>query len=94
VLTNDNPRTEDPDRIIEGIAEPLLAAGRKEGEDFVRLPDRREAIRYAFRQARAGDLVLLAGKGHEPYIIMGTTHLPWDDREVAREELRALATTA
>jgi UDP-N-acetylmuramoyl-L-alanyl-D-glutamate--2,6-diaminopimelate ligase len=56
----------------------------------VRVPDRRDAMRRAFRQARPGDVVLVAGKGHEPYVIVGHEHLPWDDREVAREELRAL----
>jgi UDP-N-acetylmuramoyl-L-alanyl-D-glutamate--2,6-diaminopimelate ligase len=90
VLCNDNPRTEDPRRILDQIAGAMLAAGRREGADFVRIPDRREAMRHAFGRAREGDVVLIAGKGHEPYLIIGTEYLPWDDREVAREELHAL----
>ena len=91
VLTNDNPRTEDPAAIIDQIATAMADAGKRDDIDFVRIPDRRAAMRYAFAQARAGDVVLLAGKGHEPYLIVGTEYLPWDDREVAREELRTLA---
>ncbi|MGB2695810.1 MAG: UDP-N-acetylmuramoyl-L-alanyl-D-glutamate--2,6-diaminopimelate ligase, partial [Dehalococcoidia bacterium] len=94
VLTNDNPRTEDPSAIIDTIAAAMIEGGRREGDDFVRIPDRREALRYAFTHAREGDVVLVAGKGHEPYTIIGHEHLPWDDREVAREELRALAAKA
>ena len=89
VLCNDNPRTEDPGVIIEQIAQAMLRAGKREGDDFIRLPDRRAAMRYAFEHARVGDVVLIAGKGHEPYLIVGSEYLPWDDREVAREELRA-----
>jgi UDP-N-acetylmuramoyl-L-alanyl-D-glutamate--2,6-diaminopimelate ligase len=94
VLCNDNPRTEDPARILDQIAGSLAAAGRREGDAFVRIPDRREAMRHAFGLAREGDVVLVAGKGHEPYLIVGTEYLPWDDREVAREELRALRVSA
>ncbi len=94
VVCNDNPRTEDPQIIIEAIAQAMRDAGREEGRDFARIPDRREAMRQAFRLARAGDLVLIAGKGHEPYLIFGSEYLPWDDRKVAREELRALGVGA
>lgn len=90
VLCNDNPRTEEPARILDQIAQSMLDAGKSEGAGFVRIPDRREAMRHAFGLAREGDVVLVAGKGHEPYLIVGTEYLPWDDREVAREELRAL----
>ncbi len=90
VLSNDNPRTEEPDAIIDQIAEAMLQAGRREGDDFIRLPDRRMAMRYAFEHAGVGDVVLIAGKGHEPYLIVGDEYLPWDDREVAREELLAI----
>ena len=90
VICNDNPRTEDPLEIIEQIAGAMLAAGKHEGHDFVRIPDRRDAMRYAFENARAGDVVLVAGKGHEPYLIVGTEYLPWDDRDVAREVLAEL----
>ncbi|MEX2237035.1 MAG: UDP-N-acetylmuramoyl-L-alanyl-D-glutamate--2,6-diaminopimelate ligase [Dehalococcoidia bacterium] len=90
VICNDNPRTEDPLEIIETIANAMLAAGKHEGHDFVRIPDRRDAMTFAFEKARAGDVVLVAGKGHEPYLIVGDQYLPWDDREVAREVLQEL----
>ena len=87
VLCNDNPRTEEPEAIIDQIARAMLEAGRREGDHFVRIADRRLAMRYAFEHAGSGDVVLVAGKGHEPYLIVGTEYLPWDDREVARAEL-------
>lgn len=87
VICNDNPRTEDPLDIIEAIAGAMLEAGKHEGHDFVRIPDRRDAMKFAFENAHAGDVVLVAGKGHEPYLIVGDQYLPWDDRQVAREVL-------
>src|SRR5262249_27776915 len=79
----DNPRTEDPAAIVEEIRVGVLAAGG----DATVLVDRREAIREALHRARPGDVVLLAGKGHETYQeIAGVKH-PFDDREVAREML-------
>ncbi len=87
VLTNEDPRFEDPDRIIADIAGVLAGAGRREGHDFIRVPDRRGAIRAAFDRARPGDLVVLAGKGHEQSIIAGDHKLPWDEQRVAEEEL-------
>jgi UDP-N-acetylmuramoyl-L-alanyl-D-glutamate--2,6-diaminopimelate ligase len=91
VLTNDNPFGEDPDAIIAEIVEGLREAGRHEGDHFVAIPDRREAIAHAFAMAVEGDIVLLAGKGHEQSITIGETVIPWDDRQVARELLRELA---
>jgi len=88
ILTNDNPFSEDPDGIIAEIAEGLRRAGRHEGHHFVAIPDRREAIAHAFAMAVEGDVVLLAGKGHEQSITIGETAIPWDDRRVARELLR------
>ena len=88
VLTNEDPRREDPDAIIEAIASGLREAGRDEERDFARVPDRREALRYAFARARAGDTVLLAGKANEPSIVMGTAHHPWDEAAVATELLK------
>jgi UDP-N-acetylmuramoyl-L-alanyl-D-glutamate--2,6-diaminopimelate ligase len=92
VLTNEDPRSEDPDAIIEAIAAGLRDAGRREGDDFVRIPDRRQAIAYAFERAGDGDVVLLAGKGSEQTMVFGDQHVPWDERAVAREllELRRL----
>ena len=90
VLTNEDPRTEAPEAIIDGIVGGLTEAGRREGEDFVRVLDRREAIRYAFERAKEGDTVLLAGKATEQSIVVGREHVPWDERKVARELLREI----
>ena len=92
VLTNEDPRSEDPDAIIADIAAGLVEAGRHEGSDFVRILDRREAISHALALARPGDVVLLAGKGAEQSIVIGDEHLLWDERVVARELLSAMAT--
>ena len=83
VLTNDNPRTEDPRRILEGI--------RSGCPDGLRIePDRRAAIGLAFSVARDGDMVVIAGKGHEQGQVVGDVVEPFDDRAVARAELAAL----
>jgi UDP-N-acetylmuramoyl-L-alanyl-D-glutamate--2,6-diaminopimelate ligase len=87
VLTNEDPRHEDPDVIIEAIAAAMRRAGRREGSDFVKVPDRRQAIAYAFAHAQAGDTVLLAGKATEPFMVFGDQRVPWDERAVARELL-------
>ncbi len=87
VITNDNPFSEDPEAILAEIARGLEEAGRHEGHHFVRIPDRREAIAHALVMAVEGDIVLLAGKGHERSITVGDAVIPWDDRQVAREIL-------
>lgn len=87
VLTNDNPFSEDPEAILAEIARGLEQAGRHEGHHFVRIPDRREAIAHALAMGVEGDIVLLAGKGHERSITVGNTVIPWDDRRVAQEVL-------
>lgn len=84
VLTNDDPYTENEMAILEDIAEGI---DRREGEGLVLLVDRRSAIEYALEQAQEGDTVLLAGKGCEQVIVLGTEFVPWDDREVVREIL-------
>ena len=91
IVTSDNPRTEDPRAIIQAI-EPGVKAGLKEaGRGHYRVqPDRRQAIEDAIKEARPGDLVVIAGKGHEDYQIIGTTKHPFDDRVVARETIKAL----
>lgn len=83
VMTSDNPRTESPDAILDEI-EPGV---RESGRPFLREPDRKKAIAMALEEARAGDAVLIAGKGHEPYQIIGKTKSVFDDRLVAREIL-------
>jgi UDP-N-acetylmuramoyl-L-alanyl-D-glutamate--2,6-diaminopimelate ligase len=90
VLTNEDPRREPPEAVIAQIAAAMVAAGAREGERFARVVDRREAIAAAFALARPGDVVLLTGKGHEGSILIGDGRLPWNEREVARAELRRL----
>ncbi|GAC1496632.1 MAG: UDP-N-acetylmuramoyl-L-alanyl-D-glutamate--2,6-diaminopimelate ligase [Ktedonobacteraceae bacterium] len=88
VITDEDPREEDREGILQAIADGSRAAGRREGTDFLCIADRTTAIATAFAHAQAGDTVLLAGKGHEQSIIMGREKMPWDDREVARAQLR------
>ena len=82
VLTSDNPRTEDPGEILKEIE-----AGLKPGVPTVTIEDRREAIGQTVKQARPGDVIVIAGKGHETYQIIGREKMPMDDREIAREAL-------
>ena len=88
VVTSDNPRSEDPVAIIDEILEGVIAH-RPNGPDVV-LPDRREAIAEALRAARPGDVVMIAGKGHETGQEFAAVTHPFDDRDVAGEELDAL----
>ena len=83
VVTSDNPRTEDPAAIAAEVAEGVT------GCDSVEILDRREAIRWALERARPGDAVLLAGKGHEAYQIVGTEKRPFDERRMVRDCLAA-----
>ncbi len=98
VLTSDNPRSEDPLAILREVEQGLGAMKRVEAErlgeserGYVALIDRREAIALAIQSARPGDTVVIAGKGHEDYQIIGRERLPFDDREEARRALRRLA---
>jgi len=94
VFTNEDPRSEDPAAIVRDIGGHAENAGRIRGQDFIEIEDRREAIREAFARAKPGDLVLIAGKGHEKSMVYADRSIPWDDREVAREELAALGYVA
>jgi UDP-N-acetylmuramoyl-L-alanyl-D-glutamate--2,6-diaminopimelate ligase len=85
VLTSDNPRSEDPVAIINDAVVGLQKTGVKYSVE----PDRRKAIALAIGEARPGDIVLLAGKGHEKVQVTREGSLPFDDLEVAREALRA-----
>ncbi|MBI5183597.1 MAG: UDP-N-acetylmuramoyl-L-alanyl-D-glutamate--2,6-diaminopimelate ligase [Nitrospinae bacterium] len=86
IITSDNPRGEDPQKIVEDIERGIKGVSW-EGEYNVIL-DRHEAIEYGINKARPGDIVIIAGKGHETYQIIGNTMVHFDDREVAREVLR------
>ncbi len=88
VITDEDPREEDRHAILREIAQGAEAVGKQQGRDFLCIADRTDAIAAAFAQASSGDTVLLAGKGHEQSIIMGREKWPWDDRRVAREQLR------
>jgi len=83
VVTSDNPRSEDPQDIIDQIMR-----GVRDSSKFTVEPDRATAIKLAIGMAQAGDLVLIAGKGHETYQIFKDRRIHFDDREVAREALR------
>ncbi len=85
ILSSDNPRSEDPLKIISDI---VVGVQKTNGKYLIE-PDREKAIGLAFDQARTGDIVLLAGKGHENYQILADGTLDFDDREVAREALRS-----
>ena len=87
VITSDNPRTEDPDSIIEMIIEGIPIESRP---NVTVEPDRRAAIGKALAMARTGDLVVIAGKGHEDYQIFAAETIHFDDREVARDILSEL----
>lgn len=88
VLTSDNPRTEDPCRILLDVEVGLQHKGKRKDEDYVVIESRSEAIRHALSKALPGDLVLIAGKGHEDYQIIGAERRHFDDREEARKALQ------
>lgn len=87
IVTDEDPRLEDPRVINEQVADGARGAGAVDGESLLVIDDRREAIARAVAEARPGDVVLLAGKGHEGSIFYGTEKRPWDDRVAAREAL-------
>ncbi len=88
ILTNDNPRMEDPARILGEIR-----AGFRRPDSVACIPDRRSAVAAGVREAKPGDAVLIAGKGHETVQVIGRERISMDDRELAREALRAAAAT-
>jgi UDP-N-acetylmuramoyl-L-alanyl-D-glutamate--2,6-diaminopimelate ligase len=98
IATSDNPRTEDPLKILHEIERGIVEAGldpiqeaavqREDASGYLVVPDRRRAIHLAIEIARPRDVVLIAGKGHETYQIVGAERHPFDDREEARQCLR------
>jgi UDP-N-acetylmuramoyl-L-alanyl-D-glutamate--2,6-diaminopimelate ligase len=95
VVTSDNPRTEEPQEILRQVESGVNRSGLsklavselKSSPGYCVEADRRAAIRIAVDAAAAGDTVLIAGKGHEDYQILGATKIHFDDREVAADEL-------
>lgn len=90
VLADEDPRGEDPLAILEEIAAGAEAVGRRRDRDLLLVPDRAAAIATAFERARPGDIVLLAGKGHERTILYADGPRPWDERSAAETALVAL----
>ncbi|MEK6755038.1 MAG: UDP-N-acetylmuramoyl-L-alanyl-D-glutamate--2,6-diaminopimelate ligase [Bacteroidota bacterium] len=84
IVTSDNPRTEDPQRIIDDIVQEVPGNVR-----MIQEADRRTAIEKALQQAKAGDVVLIAGKGHEDYQVIGREKIHFSDREVVEEFIRS-----
>ncbi len=89
IITSDNPRTEDPEIILDHIEEGVYRAGEEE-KPYHRIANRAQAIKQAIRSAQKNDTILIAGKGHEDYQIIGTTKHPFDDRKTAREALKEI----
>jgi UDP-N-acetylmuramoyl-L-alanyl-D-glutamate--2,6-diaminopimelate ligase len=87
VLTAEDPRTESLDGILEEMAVGARSKGGREGETFWRVADRGEAIKFAIRLAKEGDIVLSCGKGHEQSMCFGKTEYLWDDRTAMRAAL-------
>jgi UDP-N-acetylmuramoyl-L-alanyl-D-glutamate--2,6-diaminopimelate ligase len=90
ILTSDNPRTEDPMTILKEVEAGVREVLQADRVRYEMIPDRRMAIETAIREAKPGDMVLIAGKGHEDYQIVGKQKLRFDDREVAREAVGKL----
>ena len=81
-FSSDNPRSEDPESILDDMTNGVL------GKDYKRITDRKEAIYEAIKQAEPKDVILIAGKGHEDYQIIGKEVIHFDDREVAMEAIK------
>lgn len=89
ILTAEDPRTEDVSEIIEQIARGCQKAGGVEGKTFFKIPDRAEAIQFAIKKAKKGDIVVLCGKGHEKSMCFGKVEYPWSEQEAARKALKS-----
>ncbi len=85
ILTSDNPRTEDPDQIL---ADMEAGIAEEDKSDVLIIADRRQAIKTACRLAKPGDIILVAGKGHEKYQEINGVKTPFDDKEILKEELK------
>ena len=90
VITQEDPRLEEPAKILEEIEKGAIDAGKQKGTDYLVIDDRHDAVGEAIRRATADDTVLLAGKGHEESIIVGEERRPYDEATAARDALKAL----
>ena len=90
VITQEDPRLEDPATILAEIEQGAIHAGKQKGTDYLVIDDRHEAVSEAIRRATADDTVLLAGKGHEESIIVGEEKRPYDEATAARDALKTL----
>ena len=86
-MTAEDPRTESLDDILAEMADEAVKSGGVEGKNFLRVPDRGQAIRKAIQLAQPGDIVIACGKGHEQSMCFGQTEFPWDDRTAMRAAL-------
>ena len=86
-ITEEDPRSEDSNAIIAEIADIMIHQGSVENDDFLRIQNREEAIQSALETAEAGDLILIAGKGHEQSIERFDGSYEWDDRKIARQKI-------
>lgn len=86
IITSDNPRTEDPQKIIEDI----IVGVKKTNTPYVKILNRIDAIFYAVKKAKKNDIILLAGKGHETYQVVGNTKIDLDEREIVKKALEKL----
>ena len=86
IITSDNPRSEDPESIVRDIEKGIIPTGA----DYICIVDRRSAIEYALKNARPGDVIVLAGKGHETEQILKDRTVPFDEREIVREILNTM----
>jgi UDP-N-acetylmuramoyl-L-alanyl-D-glutamate--2,6-diaminopimelate ligase len=93
VITSDNPRSEDPFRIALDIEIGFQRKGKERGQHYLVMVDRREAIEEALNAAEVGDIVIIAGKGHETYQIFKDKTIHFDDREVVRDWLQSMSKT-
>ena len=89
IITSDNPRSEDPQSIIDEICEGIPRQA-KEDLDYILVANRKDAIEHAVHSAKIGDMVMILGKGHEDYQILKDETIHFDDREIAADVLRRM----
>lgn len=88
IITDEDPYDDDPERIIDDVANAVEKTGKKENESYYRILNRKDAIQKAISLAQPGDLVLVTGKGSEQGMVVKGQIIPWDDRQMVRESLR------